>query len=297
LRPYGPDRLPPLEHVHVPGGRKDKEVNHKEVDAIVKKIEDICDDPRYYGKTIGVIPLHVGQGKQAKAINDKLSDKEKSKIKCDVPSSFQGDERDIILLSLVVGPDESPLSETKHNQQRFNVAASRARDQMILFHSVKENDLKENCLRRKLLKFFIDGSEKLERMDSTKEKAADELEKACKNSDRKSRLPKGFKDWFEVDVALELHRKKYKIIPQFEIAKSKFDFAVEGERAIVAVMCDGGKWEGEKKYDEEIKKQRKLERCGWKIFRIRGSAFYADRERCLKPLLDMLKEMGIKPEN
>ena len=52
------------------------------------------------------------------------------------------------------------MSELVHSlapadERRFNVAASRARDQMFLFHSVTVNDLSESDLRRKLLEFFM----------------------------------------------------------------------------------------------------------------------------------------------
>ena len=39
-------------------------------------------------------------------------------------------------------------------EQRFNVAMSRARDQAWLFHSVQEEDLGSNCLRRRVLDHF-----------------------------------------------------------------------------------------------------------------------------------------------
>ena len=42
----------------------------------------------------------------------------------------------------------------KTDEQRFNVAMSRAKEQVILFHSVKIGDLSTSCLRRRLLEFF-----------------------------------------------------------------------------------------------------------------------------------------------
>jgi superfamily I DNA and/or RNA helicase len=54
------------------------------------------------------------------------------------PASFQGDERDIIFLSLVTAHNHSRKAlTTDKDKRRFNVAASRAKDQLWLFHSVQ----------------------------------------------------------------------------------------------------------------------------------------------------------------
>ena len=61
LRQYGPNRLPPLEHVFVSGGYREgsnnRAINRPEADAIVEKIAELCGDSRYYGKTMGVVVL------------------------------------------------------------------------------------------------------------------------------------------------------------------------------------------------------------------------------------------------
>ena len=47
------------------------------------------------------------------------------------------------------------------DQRRFNVAASRAQDQMWLFHSVATNDLSESCLRRKFLEYCLNPKSRI----------------------------------------------------------------------------------------------------------------------------------------
>ena len=74
LRQYGPDRLPPLDHVFVPGGnRKGREnnvTNQPEAEAVAAEIVKMCGDNRYDGKSMGVIVL---QGEaQAKLIEQLL---------------------------------------------------------------------------------------------------------------------------------------------------------------------------------------------------------------------------------
>ena len=74
LRQYGPDRLPPLEHVFVSGGYREgsnnRTINRPEANAIVKRIVELCSDSKYDNKSIGVVVL---QGEaQATLIEDQL---------------------------------------------------------------------------------------------------------------------------------------------------------------------------------------------------------------------------------
>ncbi|MCY4177165.1 MAG: hypothetical protein OXD32_01525 [Endozoicomonadaceae bacterium] len=47
------------------------------------------------------------------------------------------------------------------------------------------------------------------------------------------------------------------------------------------------------RYAADMQRQRQLERCGWEFFRIRESAFYANKENALAGLWQMLEERGI----
>jgi len=78
--------------------------------------------------------------------------REKHKIRCGTAREFQGDEKDIIVLSLVIGPNEKRQAST--DEAGFNVAMSRARYSCILFHSVTTAHLKDEDVRTKLLKYF-----------------------------------------------------------------------------------------------------------------------------------------------
>ena len=58
------------------------------------------------------------------------------KIAIGPPPVFQGRERDIMLVSMVLGPGDRAAANRADMHQRFNVALSRARDRMYLFRSV-----------------------------------------------------------------------------------------------------------------------------------------------------------------
>ncbi len=301
LRQYGSDRLPPLEHVFVGNGYAEEihvqKINRPEAERVVEKIAEICDNEQYDGKTMGVIVL---QGiEQAKLIERQLLEHlgaevmEERRLVCGNPSSFQGDERDIMFLSLVVANNlnfNALRSDTYI--RRFNVAASRARDQMILFHSVTcDNLLDPDDLRRKLLDFF---------QNTQPQQIAgiplNELEQlAAQGNQVHGEQPSPFESWFEVDVALELLHANFRVLPQYEVAGYRIDLVVDGGQARLAVECDGDRWHGPDRYDADMRRQRQLERCGWEFFRVRASTFYFNKKNALAGLWPALKARGIFP--
>ncbi len=166
LRQAPVDRLPPLQHTLVPGGFCEGDGqrirNEVEAEQLVQTVLQCLNDEAYEGKSMGVIVL---QGRaQADLIERRLATTldpriiAERKLRCGVPATFQGDQRNVIFLSLVASPDSPErhfraLTELNF-QRRFNVAMSRAKDQVWLFHSVQQSDLRPDCLRRRLLQFF-----------------------------------------------------------------------------------------------------------------------------------------------
>ena len=59
--------------------------------------------------------------------------------------------------------------------------------------------------------------------------------------------------------------------------------------------CDGDQWHGPDRYDYDMNRQRILERCGWRFWRIRGSEYYYNPEKALDPLWETLKQYQIEP--
>lgn len=302
LRQYGPKRLPPLEHIFVESGYREgannRVINQPEATVLVEKIVELCSDKRYKGKSMGVIVL---QGEaQASLIEQMLlerigaSEMEARRLICGNPYSFQGDERDIIFLSMVAAPNERIGAFTKPaDERRFNVAASRARDQMFLFHSVTCNDLRTTCLRWRLLQFFENTRpQEITGFD------VNELERRAKQDNRSViNPPKPFDSWFEVDVALEISRKGFRVIPQFKVAGKRIDLVIEGGNARLAVECDGDEWHGIDQYEADMQRQRMLEREGidWVFFRVSAANFYSNKDCALQNLWPMLEEWGIFP--
>ncbi len=302
LRQPPPNRLQPLQSKFVDKGACEGEgtriVNRAEVERIVSAIQGCVDDEAYEGKTMGVIVLQGHD--QARLIEKKLAEllepkiREERKLRCGVPATFQGDQRDVIFLSLVVAPDYRYRALTGlADERRFNVAMSRARDQVWLFHSVQQHDLSRGDLRWRLLNFFYSpgslGS------DAVYEEL-DRLEREAKRSPRQlGGQPDPYESWFEIDVALELLRRKFRIRPQFEVADKRIDLVVEGLENRLGVECDGDAWHGPERYEQDMSRQRQLERAGWTFVRIRESEFYADRALAIRQILEECERLDLRP--
>ncbi|MBM3329861.1 MAG: AAA family ATPase, partial [Calditrichaeota bacterium] len=301
LRQYGPDRLTPLKSVYISNGWRrgsdSKAVNEPEADAIASTIAELCKDSSYKDRTMGVISLQgdAHAGLIERRLLDIIGAEEISKRRliCGNPYSFQGDQRDVIFLSMVASPNETIGALARaSDERRFNVAASRARDQMWLFNSVTVNDLSSTCMRRRLLEFFQNTEiRKVAGMEVT------EIERHAQQDNRSIvKPPAPFRSWFEVDVALEIARRGYNVIPAYKVAEKEIDLVIEGGISRLAVECDGDHWHGLDEYEKDMERQRILERCGWEFYRIRECEFYLEQEKALKRLWIKLEERNILPQ-
>ncbi|GEL78694.1 AAA domain-containing protein [Tenuibacillus multivorans] len=273
---------PPVMAVKVEDGyndEKDKDINEPEAESIANDIFEVVHDPNYNGQTIGVITLQGN--KQHKLletlIRDKIGDAEyvARKIICGNPYDLQGDERDIVFLSMVVAPNRNFRQLTKSSEkQPYNVAASRAKNQMRLYHSVDTNELNNTDYRYSLLSYCKNPTRVNEEVE--------DLEHLCESP-------------FELDVLRMILAKGYKVTPQVKVGGYRIDFVIEGIRDRLAIECDGEKWHGPEKFEEDIQRQESLERAGWKFWRIRGREFYFNRKKAMESLWLTLDELGIEP--
>lgn len=301
LKQCPPNRLEPLRSVHVTGGHRegsgDSVINRPEAEALVEHVKECVNNPRYNGMTMGVISLQ-GKG-QAKLIESLLvkaigvEEMQERRLLCGNPYSFQGDERDVVFLSLVAAEGETRFIAltTDHDMRRFNVAASRAKEQLWLFHSVTLNDLSSSCYRHKLLSHFLNPVAP----DITGFDYDNLLRLAHRANRSVEDPPRPFDSWFEVDVALDIAGRGYTVVPQFKFGEYRIDLVVQGGNAMLAVECDGEYWHGQDAMDDDFKRQRDLQRCGWVFFRLRDSAYRVDREKALSGLWPLLEERGIFP--
>jgi very-short-patch-repair endonuclease len=179
------------------------------------------------------------------------------------------------------------------DERRFNVAASRARDQLWLFHTATLNDLSRECLRYKLLEYCTNPT-----VAQTHSAGIDvgRIRHVAATTDRDQTPPPGpFESWFEVDVFLRIIERGYRVIPQYEVAGYRIDLVIEGMKGRVAVECDGDRWHGPERYADDMARQRMLERCGWPFWRLRGSAFALEPDHAMEGLWDVLQRHDVRP--
>jgi superfamily I DNA and/or RNA helicase len=279
--PKASERLdPPLIDVFVANGyRENKGLNRPEAEFIVAEIDAILRDPAYAGRTLGVVSL---LGPEQAQLIDKMvrsrcdmAELVKRNFACGDARLFQGSERDIMFLSMVADSKQHHALSGVQFDQRFNVAASRARDRMYLVRSVKLEELSTLDLRRTLVEHFAKPLEANEEATS--------LIELCESG-------------FERDVYTELFERGYRVIPQVPAAGYRIDMVVEGAHdRRLAIELDGDDFHGPDRWQADMGRQRVLERAGWTFWRCFASTWSLQRETILAELLARLAAMGIEP--
>jgi very-short-patch-repair endonuclease len=296
VRQYGADRLEPIVPVFLRDGYAQgntNKINPVEVDAVVDRIEKCIADPRYDGLTFGVISL-LGTA-QAKAIEKELLERIEPEewaardLRCGDSADFQGSERDVMFLSMVAAAEPGKRLGALTRDlfvQRYNVAASRAKDQMWLFHSVALSDVgNPEDMRFQLLDYCYGVVSRREGC------VAGALETQVSDNVRVD----PFDSLFEQRVFNRLLDRGYTVVPQYPVEPYRLDLVVVGAKSRLAIECDGDTWHGPDSYERDLARQRDLERCGWQFFRIRESAFYVDPAGSLEALWETLEELEIYP--
>lgn len=279
--PKANERLdPPLVDVYVKGGYRKGDINPTEAEAIVNEIETILADEQFNGRSIGVVTL-LGNAQAAhiqELVSNRISpaDVLARKIAVGPPPVFQGRERDIMMVSMVLAPGDRAAQNRTDTYQRFNVALSRARDRMYLFRSVDETTFKEDTLNARLIRHFRQPF----RQDTQRVQA---MREKCESG-------------FELEMFDELTKRGYRVQPQVPCGGYRIDFVVEGgEGRRLAVECDGDQFHGPGQWADDMARQRVLERAGWTFWRCFASSFVRRKQEVLNDLLQTLERLGIEP--
>ena len=260
---------------------RDGKVNHQEAEVVASLVVAIVESAEYQGQSIGVISL-VGDDQALeieRLLRQQLSPEQfdARRIICGNSAQFQGDERDIVFLSMVDTPKGTPLRLRQQPafQQRFNVAASRARNQMWVIYSLNPDiDLKPADLRRRLIEHALDPKAITRELDAAESKTESE---------------------FERQVLTRLIARRFQVTPQWKVGRYRIDLVVEGDGKRLAIECDGDRFHPIEKLPEDMARQAVLERLGWRFVRIRGSRFFRDPDAAMAPVFQRLEQLGIEP--
>lgn len=270
------------------GTAGDNGVNEEEAQAVIRLLRAMIHDPAYDGKTFGIIPMRSVHGAQVNRIRRLLVENfdpreiERRRIHCGISAEFQGDERDVVILSLVdsAAPGLPLRKETDGAdgmmKKRWNVAVSRARDQLWLVHSFDPAaQLKPDDLRRSLFD-WADG------VMSGTIGAAEPFD-----------LPD---PEFTGQVLRALRKRGYRVEAGHDAGAWRLDMVVRARGRAAAIECDGSGREDENAIRRDMERQTVLERAGWKFVRVRSADWFRRPEKTLERVCEALAALGIAPE-
>lgn len=281
---------PPTAVVRVENGVAEKRVNQKEAEMIAALILSCCEQPEYEEASFGVISM-VGE-EQALAVdkvlmkNMELPEYQERRIVCGNAAQFQGDERDVIFLSLVENSEDGEplaLRTAETFVKRFNVAASRARNQMWTIHSLDpEEHLKEGDLRRRVIEH-----------SQNPEKTIAELEET---QVRETSIPTDDPEYrYQYRIRRGLEKAGYRVLTDQIVGNYQLDLIVEGRGGRVAITCDGANEHPPERLARSLEREAVLERLGWRFLRARASSYYLDPDKTVDWVLEKLEELELEP--
>ena len=246
---------------HVKPGTQE---NDREAEALVSALKDKLEHPGYASASFGVICLFE---EQMHLVNDLVAEQidEELRARHDLvvvnPDGFQGDERDVIFYSLSYdadGMERSSLSARQadrgHIQGMLNVAFTRAREEIHVFHSAEIEEFGTASGSGTILDW-------LKHCASSCRSGASSAEADVARAD----------SGFEADVIRALGERGVKTISQYPSCGFFIDVVAEMDGRRLAIECDGEIWHldehGELKL-EDVWRQEILERAGWEVLRI-----------------------------
>ncbi len=206
--------------------------------------------------------------------------------------TIQGDERDVIFISVGYGKDENgylslnfgPLNR-EGGERRLNVLITRAREKCVVFSNFRysEINLNENAaFGLRALKSFLKYSE-TKRLDTTYT-LGEEHETA-----------------FEDSLYEFLKAHEYDVHKQVGCAGFRIDLAVvdpsDSGRYLVGIECDGESYNSSPvARDRDRLRQQVLEGLGWHIYRVWSTDWYRNRSESEKRLLKAVENAkNLKP--
>lgn len=276
------------------GGRR----NQIEAKAIVAEVVKRLTDPEFIasGQSIGIITLNVEQ----QQLVDDLLDRARCDhreiepfFKGDLPEpvvvknleTMQGDERDLIILGIGIGPTEPGASVMSMNfgplnreggWRRLNVAVARARREMMVFTSFDPSMIDLNRTSAQAvhdLRHFIEF--------------AHQGPKAIAAAVRGS--VGGYDSPFERFVALGLQAKGWETHSQIGVSRFRIDLGiVHPDRPgdyLVGIECDGATYHSAATARDRDKIRSEILRgLGWQLIRVWSTEWWVDRDGALERL-------------
>jgi len=299
------DRLKKVSLVKIDGtydkGRS--RCNQAEAEAIVQEVIRRLQSPELSAYSIGIVSFSQVQ---QHLIEDILLDElakhptlEKKAFEGEEPifvknlENVQGDERDVILFSVGYGPDENghvsmnfgPLNN-QGGERRLNVAVSRSRTEMIVFSTLRAEQID---LRRSQAK----GVEGLKKFLQFAEKGTQALPSLPATESENHNLVSL--------IAKELKQQGYQVDTQVGRSCFKIDLAIldpkQPDRYLLGILCDGKSYfRTRTTRDREIVQPNVLRSLNWNILRIWSVDWFENKEKVLERIRQTLVKLQQEKE-
>jgi very-short-patch-repair endonuclease len=279
-----------VKYVQVPGAIFDERRNPREaefvVDAMLEHMKSCPDE------SLGVVTLNFEQRElieelfDGKSRNDPfaLSYQEKMKGPDELfiknLENVQGDERDVIFISVTYGPDAlgsqyqrfGPING-ENGHRRLNVLFTRAKKRVVVFSSLDAEKIQVSPTSAwgvRALKQYLTYARTgiLDNSFGTSDQATNDFEKS---------------------VGAVLKEKGLEVVPQVGVAGFFIDLGVIHPTKpgvyLLGIECDGASYHsGRSARDRDRLRQEILESHGWKIYRIWSTDWYRSREKEIERL-------------
>jgi hypothetical protein len=286
--------------VHVPdgiydrGGRRD---NLREAEVVADLVFEHF--RKYPHKTLGVVTFSIAQ---MDAVDEAIERCRREQpefehfFKEDRLEGFfvknlenvQGDERDVIILSLGYGYDNQgqitmnfgPVNKAG-GERRLNVAVTRARERTILVASIKASDIDLESTTSEgtiTLHYYLEYAEK--------------GPEVLKSPDFE---PAGFESPVEQDVAMVIQRLGYAVVPQVGCSTCPIDMGVvdphDSGGYVLGIEFDGATYlNSSSARDRDRLRAQVLKQLGWRIHRVWSPTWVARRDSEIRRLSKALEE-------
>lgn len=298
-----------VSYRHVPDGvydRSKSRTNRAEAEAIVADVVHRLRDPHRSGQSIGVVTFSMAQ---QGLIEDLLDDARRSYPEIEPHfgedarepvfvknlENVQGDERDVILMSICYGPDaEGRVSmnfgpvNREGGERRLNVAITRARIEVVVFAALRAEQIDLSRTRARGaqdLKCFLDYAER----------GPVAIAQALTLSGGAE-----FDSPFEQEVCERLRACGHEVHTQVGCSGYRIDLAIVDPAAagwyLLGIECDGANYHSAKTArDRDQLRQSVLTGLGWRLHRVWSSDWWRDPDECLAKINAAIEESRTAP--
>lgn len=284
-----------VNHVMVDGATYADGKNLNEAKAVVDAVLEHLRHRSH--ESLGIVALNIRQKTLIEELlSDRLKDEPVLRERFDRGGSndggfvknlesVQGDERDVIFISVTYGPATpggkvarrfGPINGA-NGWRRLNVLFTRAKRRVTVFSSFTAEQLEEHGLSR-------GGADLRAYLAFARTGQYQEAHHTGREPDSD----------FEVEVANTLREQGYEVTPQVGVAGYFIDLGVRakhGGRFLLGVECDGARYHSSfSARDRDRLRQQVLEGLGWEIFRIWSTDWYRDGRKQRQRLLEAVKK-------